>query len=365
MNESESLMCLNAVSGLGSLRIRRLYDAFGSASAVWKAGAGALKAVVGIGEQIAAHILDFDCNSFLKEETALLKQYQAQVITFFDQRYPGYLKEVVDCPVVLYLHGQWDPAMFPGLAIVGCRRSSIYGLSVAGSLAAECAGLGITVVSGMARGIDTAAHDGCLKAKGKTVAVLGSGLARIYPRENKRLFEMIAKNGCVISECPMSTGPLASNFPRRNRIISGLSCGVIVVEAAARSGALITAQCALEQGRDVFAVPGKIGQSQAVGTNRLIQQGAKLVFSIEDVIEDVPVLKKYLEGPNSVQSHGVDETPRAQDKIILDLLADDPVYIDDIIEKSQLEYQVVLKVLLHWECRGRIKRLPGNYFIKK
>jgi len=281
---------------------------------------------------------------------------------FFDEHYPEPLKEIPDSPLVLYARGSWQKGELPGIAVVGCRRASIYGLSVAKAFAGECARLGITTVSGMARGIDTAAHDGCLQAKGKTVAVLGSGLARLYPKENKRLCDKIAESGCVISEFSMTTGPLASNFPRRNRIISGLSYGVIVVEAAARSGALITSQCALEQGRDVFAVPGKIGQAQSVGTNRLIQQGAKLISGIGDVLEEFPQCQGMLRPSRSGQSSPPLLTAKQQK--ISTLLSDEPLYIDEIINQSGLAAPDVTRILLDGECHGWVKRLPGNYFVK-
>lgn len=361
MNEFESLICLNAVSGLGSLRLRRLYDAFGSASAVWKAGEDALRAVTGIGEQTAWSILDFDCGTFLKEETALLKKHQVQIITFFDEYYPEPLKEIPDSPLVLYARGSWQKDELPGIAVVGCRRASIYGLSVAKAFAGECARLGITTVSGMARGIDTSVHQGSLAEGGRTIAILGSGLARIYPKENARLFSRISEHGCVISEFSMATGPLAVNFPRRNRIISGLSCGVVVVEAAERSGALITSRCALEQGRDVFAVPGKISQPQSAGTNRLIQQGAKLVLTIDDVLEECQRFSG-IRKPASAAQPSLELTP-AEAKIFK-IFSDEPLYIDDVVEQSGLSASNMMQMLLQWECRGWVKRLPGNYFVK-
>ena len=361
MTEHDALVSLNAVPGLGSLKIKRLLEAFGSAQAVWKEKRKALCTVDGIGGLTAKNILDFNCDAFLEEEYRLAEKHQARIITFFDD-YPQHLKQIPDCPAVLYVCGQWPQTPLPGIAIVGSRQASVYGLSVARSFAQSCAQWNITVVSGMARGIDTAAHAGCLEAGGKTAAVLGNGLASIYPRENERLFQDIIQNGCVISEFPMQAGPVAGNFPRRNRIISGLSYGVIVVEAALKSGALITSRYALEQGREVFAVPGKIGQAQAAGTNRLIQQGAKLITCMEDVLEEFPAVGGKApaeEGVTSPQDSGLTE----QEQALFKLLSDEPVYIDDIMEKMPFGHQHVLTMLLHWECRGRIRRLPGNYFV--
>lgn len=363
MTERDALVSLNAVPGLGGLKIRRLIECFGSAQAVWKEKRKALYAVEGIGRQITKSILDFDCRAFLDEEYRLAEQHQTRIITFFDD-YPEYLKEIPDCPLVLYVCGEWPQTPLPGIAIVGSRLPSVYGLSVARSFAQGCAYGGITVVSGMARGIDTAAHSGCLEAGGKTVAVLGSGRACLYPKENERLFQKIVQNGCVLSEFPMKAGPLAGHFPRRNRIISGLSYGVIVVEAALRSGALITSRYALEQGREVFAVPGRIGQAQAAGTNRLIQQGAKLVTCMDDIFEELPALAgRVLSEDNSEPS--ADSQMSAHERALLRLLSDDPIYIDEIVEKMPSGRQQVLQMLLHWECRGRIRRLPGNYFVNR
>ncbi len=364
MDERESLICLNAVSGLGNVRIKSLCDALGSASAVWKAALGDLQQVRGIGIQIANNIAAFDCAEFLAHEMAQVQISRACVITVDDEDYPECLKQISDSPLVLYVAGTLKKEWFPGIAIVGSRRASVYGLSVARAFAAECADFGVTAVSGMARGIDTAVHYGCLQNHGATVAVLGSGLARVYPRENQKLFDQIVQEGCVISEFAMETGPLAQNFPRRNRVISGLSCGVVVVEAAARSGALITSQCALDQGRDVFAVPGRIGQEQATGTNRLIQQGAKLIFSMQDVFEEIP---DFRDRASCIQEQGHITSCElsADEEKIFRVLSDEPMYIDDIFVRTGLDAQTVSRVLVLWECQGKVLRLAGNYFVNR
>lgn len=359
MIEREALLCLNAVSGLGSLRIQRLFEVFRTSERILKQGESVLRRVDGIGVKIAKNITRFDCESFLTEEMKLIREQSINIVTFFDDHYPQYLKQIPGFPIVLYCVGNLSKVKLPGIAIVGCRRASIYGQSVSRSLAKGLAYSGITVVSGMARGIDTVAHSGCLEADGTTVAVLGSGLGNVYPRENKKLFEGISSSGCVISEFPMMTSPQACNFPRRNRIISGLSAGVVVVEAAARSGALITARYALEQGREVFAVPGKVGQSQSVGTNRLIQQGAKLVAGIDDVLEEFPDLKCI-----NVSSVFLKEDVQRKVDAVLHLLSDEPKYIDEIFEQCNMATHDIMRSLLQWECEGRVKRLPGNYFVK-
>jgi len=365
MTEREALLCLNAVSGLGNRKIRRLIDVFGSGQSVWRQGAASLRQVEGIGKQIAQNITGFDCRTFLCQEQEQMREHRIQALAFFDEGYPEYLRQTIDCPVVLYIRGHIAFLKNPGISIVGSRRASVYGTSAARLLAQQLARCGVSVISGMARGIDTAAHQGCLEAGGTTIAVLGSGLARIYPSENKMLSERIVQSGCLVSEFPLATGPIAGNFPRRNRVISGLSAGVIVVEAARRSGALITSRCALEQGREVFAVPGKIGQSQAAGTNWLIQQGAKLVTCAEDVLEEFPDLRCVARQDDCANS----PTPSDQgvlspaEQRCLDCVSDEPVHLDDLLVHSGLGLNALVPLLLQWECDGRIRRLPGNFFI--
>ncbi len=223
---------------------------------------------------------------------ALIKKLNLNVLTRQDDEYPQNLKNILYPPIVLYVKGRLKPQDCNSIAIVGSRLASFYGLSCAEKLAGELANYGLTVVSGMARGIDTASHRGALKQNGRTIAVIGSGFNRIYPPENKGLCEEIAGSGAVISEFPIDTPPEKENFPRRNRIISGLSLGVVVVEAARNSGALITADFALEQGREVFALPGKVDSSTSFGTNELIKQGAKLVSCVDDIIEEFALVQE-------------------------------------------------------------------------
>lgn len=221
----------------------------------------------------------------------LSKENKTRTLSLLDKDYPANLKYIYDPPSILYIKGNILPEDTIAVAVVGSRRATYYGLKNAENLGFQLAAGGITIISGLARGVDSAAHRGALKARGRTIAVLGSGLNKIYPRENEELVEEIAQNGAVISEFALDTPPLRQNFPRRNRIISGLSLGVVVVEAAKRSGALITANFALEQGREVFALPGKIDSFTSKGTHDLIKQGAKLVESIEDIIEELEPLK--------------------------------------------------------------------------
>ncbi|MDP8234655.1 MAG: DNA-processing protein DprA [Candidatus Saelkia tenebricola] len=284
MEEKHYLLALNMISGLGSLKISRLLNSFAKAEDVFHATEKDLQNIFGIGNEITQRIKKFDRSS-LEKELQLCKKYDIKIMTIMDSGYPDVLREIPDSPIVLYYKGNLDVLDF-NFAVVGSRKASSYGLSIAEKFSYQLADLGVVIVSGMARGIDTAAHTGALKAKGKTVAVLGSGLLNIYPSENNILMEKIAATGVVITEFPLHSAPLRENFPRRNRIVSGLSRGVLVVEAAERSGALITADLALDQGRDVFAVPGKVDSPTSFGANYLIKQGAKLVNSIEDILEE-------------------------------------------------------------------------------
>ncbi|MFH0913659.1 MAG: DNA-processing protein DprA, partial [Candidatus Omnitrophota bacterium] len=256
-----------------------------------------------------------------------------------------------------------------GIAIVGSRRASFYGLSCAEKFAFDLSDKGFTIISGMARGVDTCAHKGALKRQGRTVAVIGSGFGHIYPAENKRLVQEIAQNGAVISEFPINTLPLKQNFPRRNRVISGLSLGVLVVEAARNSGALITADFALEQGRDVFALPGKVNTDNSFGTNGLIQQGAKLVSCADDIIEEfIPGININFKKPkikegSSLGSLDVDCLP-PEESFLYNLLSSQPLLLDEIVQKSDIDIPRISGLLLKLRMRKLIKEFPGKQFAR-
>jgi len=297
----------------------------------------------------------------MNDESRLIKEENVKVITIKDAEYPVNLKEIHDPPAVLYVKGELKKEDKLSVAIVGSRHSSNYGRDTAERLATELAQLGITVISGMARGIDTAAHNGALNSKGRTIAVLGSGLANIYPPENKALFYKIAESGAVISEFPMTMPPLAANFPRRNRIISGLSLGTVIVEAAWKSGALITARCAYEQGREVFSVPGEVGRITAFGTNQLIKDGAKLVETAEDILEELAVpIKECITKRSKVLPADL----KQEELKILRVLENGPMYVDKIAEESLISISGTSSALTCLEIKGLIKRLPGNVFEK-
>jgi DNA processing protein len=285
MTRLEALVSLNMVTDIGSIRLKKLLESFDQPEDILKSPQEKLIRVCGIGEKIASRICSLKKED-LDKEFALAKKYGLKIITQEDKDYPENLKNIYDPPIVLYIKGELKERDKISIAIVGSRRASFYGLCCAENFAGDLSHRGWVIVSGMARGIDTYAHKGALKQKARTIAVMGSGFKHIYPPENKELVEEIAKDGAVISEFPINTEPLKQNFPCRNRVISGLSLGVLVVEAARNSGALITADFALEQGREVFALPGKVDSGTSFGTNELIKQGAKLVSCVEDILEE-------------------------------------------------------------------------------
>jgi len=357
MTELECLIVLNMVSGLGPLRIRKLLEAFGSASAVLKASPSALEKTPLIGAGSAGEISRWADLPY-RRELALIEKLGLEVIPFSSDRYPSNLKEIYDPPPLLYVRGELCPSDRFALAVVGSRRASNYGLQAAFSLSRQMASRGFTVVSGMARGIDSQAHRGALSDQGRTIAVLGSGLGNIYPPENCDLALRIASSGALVSEFPVSTRPEKGNFPARNRVISGLALGVLVVEAGDRSGALITARQALDQGRLVMAVPGRIDSFSARGTNSLIQEGAKMVRGPEDILEEFG----YLFPPP--QQASPPPGLSAEEKILYSLLSEEEKGIEDLIGESGLPPGRVIAILLGLELRRLIKQLPGKYYIK-
>jgi DNA processing protein len=361
-NHKDALLVLNAVCGLGPVRVKSLVEVFGSAAAVLAASHEALSGVAGIPEHAVSNLLNFEKEKFLSQEYDLLHRHRVEAVTIDDRRYPAELREIFDAPVVLYVKGNMDALKSFSVAIVGSRRASLYGLGIAKQFGAGLAELGIPVVSGMARGIDTAAHEGALQARGITVAVLGCGLEHVYPSENRQLSERIAEQGAVVSEFPMATLPASFNFPRRNRIISGLSRGVVVVEAALKSGALITSDFALEHGREVFAVPGQVNSPAAEGTNKLIKQGAKLTTSVEDILEELaPQLLSERPAKNSP-----DKAPslKGDEQALWAALGDDPLDLDELLTKTGFDVTKASQTLLSLEFKKLIRQLPGRKFAK-
>lgn len=356
-------MALNLVPDIGSVRLGKLLELFGSPENIFKASRHELEKVFGIGEKISGCIASFKKKD-IDKEFALAKKHCAKIVGLGEADYPESLLNIPGSPIVLYVRGRLLPQDELAIAIVGSRRATIYGMSCADRFGFDLSQKGFTVVSGLARGIDSCAHRGALKGRGRTIAVIGSGLARIYPEENSGLAEEIAQNGAVVSEFPMNTEPLRQNFPRRNRLISGLSQGVLVVEAARNSGALITADFALEQGREVFALPGKVDSATSFGTNGLIKQGAKLVSCADDIIEEffVPETKERGSGPaaeEAAQPELVEDESR-----VYNLLSGQSVQMDELAEKACLEIPVLSDILLRLRLKKIVKELPGKQFVR-
>lgn len=363
MTETEAAIVLNMLPQVGPVRVRRLTERFGSPSAILEATGSALRDVEGVGPEVSSVITSWKDHADLDAELALIEKTGARVLTQADPEYPELLKEIHDPPIVLYILGKLEPRdQRGGIGVVGTRKASHYAAESAKKLGYQLAYAGLTVYSGLARGIDTAAHQAALAANGRTVAVLGSGLAHIYPGENIPLAERIASgNGAVISEFPMGTTPTKQTFPKRNRIISGCSFGLLVVEAGLNSGALISAREAGEQGRSLYAVPGRIDQPGTLGSNRLIQQGAKLVIDAGDILSDLPML--FANTPDLPKSQ-----PRSdlsgEDLLVYVAIGDEPTPVDTIIAQSGLPPATVTSRLLSLELGRHVRSAPGGRFIK-
>ena len=352
---------LKAVSGIGNVLFRRLLERFDTPEAALSAPASMLSAVRGITPAIIEELKGGAWRRFAEQECGKLETSGARLVLFTSVDYPKALFQIPDPPPFIYVKGQL-PAGEVAVAVVGSRRATSYGLMTTGKLAGELASRGVCIVSGLARGVDTAAHRGALRMGGSTIGVLGCGIDKIYPPENRGLFEEMAQKGCLLSEYPLGTLPLAENFPRRNRIISGLSQGVLVIEAAENSGSLITAQYALEQGRDVFAVPGNISFASSRGCNRLIKQGAKLVDCVEDILEELPGRERLIHDAPllQVQPRSFALTPK--EAAIYELLVRSPLHIDEIISQTELTAGEVSSMLLHLELKGAVTSLPGTHY---
>jgi len=363
MNDKLYWLALNMVPGVGPITYRNLVARFHDPEQVFAASAQALASVGGIGEKTIRAIREFPAEKTATEELKKVRDLGGYILTYRDQGYPKNLLEIYDPPPLLYVRGELDTGDPLMVAIVGSRRGSFYGRTVTKKISKELSSAGVLVVSGMARGIDTSAHLGALEAGKSTVAVFGCGIDVIYPRENKKLFFDIIGHGAVISEFPLSTPPDGKNFPKRNRIISGVSLGVVIVEATADSGSLITASHALEQGREVFAVPGNVGMATSEGTNRLIKQGAKLVEEAQDILTEI--LPQY-GVPHAAGTVKKDDLPPLSDTEgnILQLLSHTPLHIDEISRLSRMEIRRVSTILLELELKGVISQLGGKMFVR-
>ena len=356
--------CLKQVPGIGNYLFKRLIEQFGSPQRVFQVTPQQLLAVEGISKNLAAGIVNFEAPQWIRAELDHVHQKGYTVITLTDGSYPPLLKEIPDPPPLLYVSGNLAGTT-QNVAVVGSRNATAYGISATRNLCADLSAFDITIVSGMALGIDTAAHQGALAGKGKTVAVLGSGLNNIYPAENRKLFERISEQGAVISEFKLDARPEAHNFPIRNRIISGMSMGTIVVEASRRSGSLITARLAAEQNREVFAVPGSIHSFKSTGTHTLIKQGAKLVENAQDVLDELTAFTAHVPVPAEALDHTTDQrlASLAPDELdVYKILSPYPLHIDAIVRKTNIEPGNLLSLLLQLELKGMVQQLPGKHF---
>ena len=362
MTDRDALICINLTGEIGKAGLGKIISCFGSP--VKALGACEKKlADAGLPEAACRAMAHFDARQ-LERELKLARDAGVSIITLLDDDYPYNLRNIFDPPLVLYVKGALKREDAFSVAMVGSRRATFYGLSNASRLAADLVRSGFTVVSGMARGIDTYAHLGALKAKGRTIAFMGSGFHHVYPKENRSLAMDIAKDGSVVTEFSMDTPPLKQNFPRRNRLISGMSLGTVVVEAARNSGALITADFALEQGKDVFCVPGQIDSFASSGTNELIQQGAKLVCSIEDVLEELP-LPVTRPTAQAARPKGGSLVPLEQEEILLyDIISDEGVTFDELLDSTGMTLPGLARLLLKLELGRVIRREPGNRYLR-
>jgi DNA processing protein len=364
MNSTEACIALNMLPTVGPVRLRKLLQVFKKPPAILAAKRTELRKVEGIGGEVADQISNWESIVDLPAELKRVKEFGATVITQESPSYPKSLREIHAPPIVLYVWGELQERDQHAIGIIGARRTTHYGSESAKKLAYQLAYAGLTVISGLARGIDTAAHQGALAAKGRTIAVIGSGLSKLYPPENGALAEKICNgSGAVVSEFSMEIEPDRQTFPMRNRIISGWSHGILVVEAGANSGALITASQALEQGRAVYAVPGHINAPSAIGSNRLIQQGAKLVMDANDILDDLQILLP--ETKPSPQAAARPLPPLSdEERRVYDAIEATETPIDEIATKSNLPSGTVSSTLLALELKRLVKQLPGKYFVK-
>lgn len=357
-------LALHLVPGIGSVFIKRLLDRFKTPRAVFQASYQELMEVEGLGAKAAGEIRKGPSEQAVKKELSLLEQSGARIVTLIDEDYPSRLRDIYDPPALLYLKGELKEADQLAVSIVGSRRISPYGKWITEKISRDLVHHGVTIVSGMARGVDSAAHWGAIAGGGRTIAVLGCGVDVVYPPENRNLFTKIIEQGAVLSEFSMGSSPEGGHFPKRNRIISGLSIGVVVVQAGPKSGSLITAQYALDQGRDVFAIPGNVGAEGSRGTNRLIKDGAKLVESSEDILEEIlPQWKNEKEERVEIEPRRPELSE--EEKVLFEMLGDHPLHIDMMIRESPFEPGKVSSLLLNLELKGLVSQWPGKCFSKK
>lgn len=363
--ELESWLTLSMVPGVGPLLLRDLLKQFGSAKSILDAAPSELRTVPRLGPKLCRAICSANESINVQEELERCRQNDIRLLTLGDGIYPETLSQIDDPPSVLFTRGTILPQDDMAIAIVGTRHATHYGRKHARRLAAGLARAGLTVVSGLARGIDTEAHKGALDANGRTLAILGSGLLEIYPAENKELATAITKQGAVISESSTLSKPSKGSFPRRNRIVTGLCQGVIVVEAGDRSGAMISARLAMEQGREVFAVPGPVDSRNSRGCHKLIRDGAKLVEDPADVLDELgPMFKSATDAEGREVHHPGELQLNDQERAVLDAIRNDPTNIDEVVENCGLPVHRVLSTVSVLEMRSLIRRLSGMQVVR-
>lgn len=370
-----SWIALNMTPGVGPRAATKLLERFGSPDAVFHARRSELDALR-LKPETVDSIIQREFHEKAGLELDRVKQMRGDVLILDDGSYPGLLREIDDPPIVLYVKGEWQACFEqPGVAVIGSRQCSTYGENASEMLSRDLASRSICVISGLARGIDTAAHRGAMRGRGRTIGVMGTGIDSVYPRENNGLVrEVLASGGCVVSQFPLGTPPLKDNFPYRNRIISGLSYGVLIVEASERSGSLITARLASEQNREVMAVPGNITSGNSYGTNYLIKSGAKLVQQWQDVVAEMPneisssILPPKIEeaqpGKRQPELIPADLTPNEQ-KVWAQLTPHDAIHIDSLLESSALSFGDLSSALVGLDIRDLIRVLPGKHYARR
>jgi len=357
-------LSINRIPNVGPVTIKKLWETFGSIKSAWEADEKSIYKIEGISKPAVKSFLEERHKIALDEELDLMTRKGINVFTLEDEGYPSNLMNIYDPPPVLYANGKILGEDKKAIAIVGTRKASHYGKETARKLAYELSSIGFTIVSGLAAGIDTFAHKGALEANGRTLAIFGTGVDVVYPSTNKSLANEILSSGALVSEFPMGMGPEKGTFPRRNRVISGLSLGVVVVEGHYDSGAMITAKYALDQGREVFAVPGNVGLDQSKGPHWLIKQGAKLIESVEDVLDELNMVLPEKGVPKMATKKTKDYSNLpAEEQRIIKALSSEPKYIDNISAESGLSISEVSSRLMMLEVKKIIRQLPGKMFV--
>lgn len=364
MTRTEACLALNLLPKIGPVRVRRLLERFGSPERALMAKSNEILQLDGFGQDMAETVSHWEDQIDLQKELSRIQELGLTILTQEDDLYPSLLKQIHDPPIVLYVMGGLTKRDHNAIGIVGSRGATAYGMAMTKKLSFQISYAGYTVISGLARGIDTAAHEAALAAKGRTVAVIGSGIGKLYPPENQALAEKIATQGAIVSEYPVDRVADKQTFPYRNRIVAGWGCGLLVVEAPARSGSLITAQQAADMGRTVYAIPGNIDRPTSMGCNRLIQQGAKLVTDGADVLDDLMTLFPTAPNAPKVEEPKPAAVLSLDEQILFDALGTDETHINELIERSGLTTATVSATLMRLEMKRLIRPLPGKRYTR-